>query len=210
MTEMKSETASTRRLLLDYLSREFADIKAPASVSLAFPFEAVIADFRSTEFRLWTTALSQYEEYDRIRSEAEVRSAITPPLLALGITIAARYSLWIGLGLSVAFCVLPWQAMRLRQRGGELLANAIHQGVVGIPQIEEIVANLKSRNLEEDAEGSWLGATITALMQRGLFDQADAMITEIITRETVAIRHSAADFIEPYSAEAAQQLRPHP
>lgn len=78
-----------------------------------------------------------FGQYDRIRSEAQLRRAIIPPLLAVIGTLTVKLSPWWFAALP-AIIVLYRQSATLQQKAGGLLADALKVGRVQSPTLEQV------------------------------------------------------------------------
>jgi hypothetical protein len=93
----------------------------------------VIADFPVIRTRLIHRSAVTANEYDRLRAEADFRSAIVPPLLAILCIFVFEVSpLWIL--TAPLLLVLLATARSKRREGGDILADAL--GVVDAPSAE--------------------------------------------------------------------------
>ncbi|TWD75080.1 hypothetical protein FB561_6517 [Kribbella amoyensis] len=78
-----------------------------------------------------------YNDYDRLRSEAELRFSIFIPLIALAVVASALWSVWCLFTLLLP-CILLGQAVRLQARADERVRQALVRGVVKSPTIEAL------------------------------------------------------------------------
>ena len=95
----------------------------------------VIADFPVIRTRLIHTSVDTVNEVDRLSSEAEFRSSIVAPLSLLIGLLAVDTSLW-WLLLWPLFLTLLFAARERRRESGDLLVDALYQGVVTSPSID--------------------------------------------------------------------------
>jgi hypothetical protein len=78
-----------------------------------------------------------FSEFDRLRSEAEFRVGITPPLLTLALVASFVWSWWIALALLVC-PVLVNEGIRRADAAGDLLVDALVLDKVNAPAFERI------------------------------------------------------------------------
>jgi hypothetical protein len=119
-------------------SRDFARQPPDQQYASTVYFE-VIAEMRLIERRLIGERTELYEEADRLRAEAELRSAIAPPLVALAGLVA--YSIgWLGLLafplLALLVAALYEQGQRRLRDRNDLLVDALVLGRVEAPALE--------------------------------------------------------------------------
>lgn len=95
----------------------------------------VITDFPVIRARLLHTSMDTVNEVDRLTSEAEFRSSIVAPLTFLLVLLAVNTSL-IWLLLWPVLLTLLSAARERRREAGDLLVDALRQGVVRSPSID--------------------------------------------------------------------------
>jgi len=78
--EARTRTVSTsaRGLVIEANSRALAKVGVPGSATLMLPLDEVLNSLKFTAPQLAQTAETQYQEYDRARSEAQFRVAVCP------------------------------------------------------------------------------------------------------------------------------------
>ncbi|HYJ22770.1 MAG TPA: hypothetical protein VEW07_12210 [Solirubrobacterales bacterium] len=142
---------------------EVSEKNLPRAASDGGPSEGltqrVITDLRLSKLRLLEKAPEVFEEVDRIESEAEMRLAVVPPLLALIAVLAVRSSiLWLAGLLLVAF--LFQQGIRCRQERGDQIIDAVSVGTVEPPELErlarvfdEVHKDIQQRRVDRQATG---------------------------------------------------------
>lgn len=94
----------------------------------------VIADFPIVRTRLIHKSPDTVAEYDRLRAEADFRSAIVPPLFAILILFVAHVAWLWGLA-TLLLLVLLASARQKRREAGDILADTL--GVVHAPCVED-------------------------------------------------------------------------
>lgn len=93
----------------------------------------VIADFPIIRTRLIHKSPDTVSEYDRLTAEADFRSAIVPPLLAIIVVFVDEVSFLWGLA-GILLLVLLATARQKRREAGDILADTL--GVVEAPCLE--------------------------------------------------------------------------
>lgn len=78
-----------------------------------------------------------FSVYDRLRSEAQFRTAITPPLFAITLSSALIWTGWAALAL-VALPILVTQAIRKGDQASDLLIDAMLIGKATAPAFEQL------------------------------------------------------------------------
>lgn len=94
----------------------------------------VIADFPVVRTRLLHKSPDTVNEYDRLRTEAEFRSAIFLPLFALIVILVVKAS-WLWVFLLVPLSILLGTARAKRRDAGDILADVLGS-VVQAPSVE--------------------------------------------------------------------------
>jgi len=100
----------------------------------------VISDFPVVRARLIHLSAETVNEADRLRAEADFRSAITLPLFALVLLLACVVSAWWLATLPILVTLLM-TARSKRRECGDLMADALAQGVVEAPSVEALKAS---------------------------------------------------------------------
>ncbi len=95
----------------------------------------VISDFPVIRARLIHPSAETVSEVDRLRAEADFRSAIAPPLLALVVLLACAVSAWWLATLPI-LATLLMTARTKRRECGDLMADALARRVVEAPSVE--------------------------------------------------------------------------
>ena len=93
----------------------------------------VIADFPVIRTRLIHRSPDTVSEYDRLRAEADFRSAIVPPLIAIAGLFAWKVSAWWILSWPLLLTLLLTAQVR-RREAGDILADVL--GIVDAPSAE--------------------------------------------------------------------------
>jgi hypothetical protein len=95
----------------------------------------LIADFPLVRARLLHQSVDTVSEIDRLRAEAEFRSAIFLPLLALVGVLVCSVSAWWLFVAPLMLTLIATAGVR-RRDAGDLMADALVQGVVKAPSVE--------------------------------------------------------------------------
>ena len=117
-------------------------------------FSQVITELRLVERRLIGDQVELHSEIDRLRSEAELRTAIAPPMTALVIFLTLSSSLWWGPALLVPAALYVQGQLRMRERNDSLV-DALLLGRVEAPALERLrlasedQANARRRHASE-------------------------------------------------------------
>ncbi|MET9275611.1 hypothetical protein [Kribbella sp. NPDC003557] len=107
-----------------------------------------LAEIELAALRLSKELPEQYQQYDRIKSEGELRTSIAPALAAVGFGVSL-YAVNVPIGVAVAlvgFCValtISSQGHALRLEAESLIATAIYLKWTGTPTVDAISADLK-------------------------------------------------------------------
>lgn len=148
-----SPSPRTRALVRSMIQERFSEI-SPVMPQFV-PDRIVLDEFELAEIRLLQEAPDQYQSYDRLRAEAEFRSSVWVPALALVILIGFSLPLVPGaaflvLGVCVS-AVLAVQGHKLRGRAEEYMASALYFGFTSTPMLAAL-----ERQMREDVDESSL------------------------------------------------------
>lgn len=130
---------------------------------MMYPIETLSSNIRFSAAQLATTAPTQYQEYDCLRSEVEVRVAVAPPLVALAIVLTVRPRGVALVGTILVSALLLLQAAKNTRAVSNILANAAYLEQLKIPSLEGLAAELEKLDPKPQTTGAWLGAMIIAL-----------------------------------------------
>jgi hypothetical protein len=167
-------TPTIRTPILDAVAAMYASIGARSGAHFSFPTEAVYARLESTALQLSQSAPEQYQEFDRLRSEAELRSGIIPPLLVWTVLLSTTIVWWLAVPFIVALGVLGWQAHRARRSARLLVATAIYHGTTLDPLMSAMNRQLSELpRSREPTSGEWTALTVVALERLGEYDAAE-------------------------------------
>jgi hypothetical protein len=117
-----------------YVERKKAGIRFGKAKEAPGPTVAdVIADFPIVRTRLIHKSPDTVSEYDRLRAEADFRSAIVPPLFAIIVLFALEVS-WHWALMTGLLLILLITARQKRREAGDILADTL--GIVDAPCVE--------------------------------------------------------------------------
>jgi hypothetical protein len=139
--------------------------------------DSVVRQLDRIARRLRSDEKDLYDEFDRLRSEAELREALTPAVAALAVALAVTWDLrWL---LLILLCLaLLWQALERRASADRVVLDAILVKKVKAPALERIeqrglaLANVAHVEEHQDGVGSEIGASGAVrpwLRPRGVF-----------------------------------------
>lgn len=161
----------------DAINRALVASKAPVHISSCVPREPML-ELTHHAHQLWQNHPARYEEYDRLRTEWELRRAICPPLALLGGLLLLPNLLFFVLLLG-ALAVLLRRARQIRELMYSLLASSLSIGLLEIPAIRILQDELSLRtDIESDAE--WAVAALGAFCRRGFDEEAEAMRDKLV------------------------------
>src|SRR6266702_503524 len=133
---------SARGLVMEANSRELAKVVVPGTAAMMFPLEEFLSSLAFTAPQLSQTAEAQYQEYDRVRSEAQFRVAVVPPIIALAAVLPFNGKPWILIAAIFAGLILLLQAVGQGLQSMDILANAAYLGYVTVPMVQSITEYL--------------------------------------------------------------------
>jgi hypothetical protein len=172
-------SVSARGLVIDASMTALVRAKVPAGAAMVFPIDYAIDSLPYSAPQLSQAAATQYQEYDRLKSEAEFRVAIVPPLIAIGAVAPINAKAWVLVGLAVSALVLLMQAVRQVRASNDILANAAFLEHISMPSVQSVVEYLKELDDLPRKEGEWAAAIILGLQRRGHFEEAESATYEL-------------------------------
>lgn len=105
-------------------------------------FRRVIDDIPLISGRMRELAKERFDEFDKLRSEAEFREALTPAVFLLTVALSYRWSLWWAF-LLLFVLWLQREAYRLRLQANSVAMEAVMSGRSGIyPPRDELASHL--------------------------------------------------------------------
>src|SRR6185312_12862537 len=144
-----------------------------------FPLDDIHRNLRHTAGQLCVASPLQYQEYDRLRAEAEFRVAVVPPLIAL--SVVAPF-LWTGPAVLLSVLggmVLLRQAKVQARAANDLLATAAYATQIRIPVLHSVVDYIRDGySSKPRTEGEWVGAVFLALVRLGQTEAAERFAEE--------------------------------
>jgi hypothetical protein len=159
----------------------YAKTGAPGGAHFCFPQDYLSDELNAMALQLKHRAPDLYDEYDRLRGEADFRGGIVAPVIGLGAVLASMVT-WMLLPVVVyVAAALAWQSHKVGAASVELVAMSLYLGNISAPILESLAEELGGMRLPKNAGiGTWAGATIVALERFGQFDAADASIDETL------------------------------
>jgi hypothetical protein len=91
--------------------------------------QVLLGDFRRIEAKLRVASADIYGDYDRLRSEGELRINMAPAVAALSVVLGIQLSLWFLVGVFVAI-MLFWQGTLRFKAATDLAYQALMAGVI--------------------------------------------------------------------------------
>lgn len=206
---LASSPPSVRGPIIDAVASAYGRIGARSSAHFTFPVEAVTEKIETLAMQLSRSAPDQYQEYDRLSSEVELRRAIVPPLLVIG-GLATWDGPWWALPLSVVVAgVLIRQAFIAERRARELVANSIYLGTVEVPVLNAVIGRIESLHLSAaESQGTWVGATTVALWQVSEYEFAEDAAHEAVLSDGAPsqVVDDMLDFVALHETELGDAL----
>ena len=192
-------------LVMDYVTSSFTVLGAPGSAVMMFPFEMAEDRLSRSAGQLSQTAPSQYQEYDRLQAEAELRTAVVPPLLVISFLLPFPHRWAYVLGVSLASCVLLTQSVSLVRKSNDMLATAALMGFLVVPEVKSIASFVSELKTKNDGDLDWTAAIISGLDHGGFFDEKDNMLvkcTNLDSKEDIlSLRKGLASIDESLASD---------
>lgn len=137
---MLDPTREENRFFLELSEDDREKYKLHRALSSALQL-AVTNDHEALITRMQIERETLYNDYDRLRSEAELRFSIATPLVLLVLTATLQWST-LALFALVLPAILLAQAVRIQARADERVRQALITGVIRSPTIEQLMASL--------------------------------------------------------------------
>lgn len=149
---MRLAVRMARRRQMQFIDLELDALKGRPAPNLVnsqgeadFLREVILREGEATRTRLLVKNAELFSKIDRLRSEADLRSALVLPLAAVGVAIVGRAAheimgLWVFLGLFSASFALYLDAQHKRRASDDALAEALAIGEVETPTISRLRA----------------------------------------------------------------------
>lgn len=204
---LRGESPDIRGLILNYIAGQYARAGAPSGASLDFPLELVLERLDVSAMQLWEDSAEQYQEIDRLRSEAELRFGLILPLGILGGVVCAGTSWWnVPFVLLLLFFVLR-QAVSSRLRAREMVATLAYLNQVEVPIVAGAIEVAKElvKDVEDPSRVTWVGAMAGGLSAIGEFEASQAIVEEAISGG-IDVREPYFHAIEDVVAEWVPEL----
>ena len=201
----RTVSTSARGLVMEANSRALAQAGVPGSATLMFPLDEVIKSLPFTAPQLSQTAPTQYQEYDRARSEVDFRVGVVPPIVVLAAVLPIEVKPWILIGVAFAGLILLLQAVGQARHSMDILANAAYLGYVTVPMIKSVTEYLSGLTETPEQDGQWMGAIVYGLWRGGYYEESDAMMHELAELNEHD-RHVLREYLGDHEPELAEQL----
>jgi hypothetical protein len=178
-----------------------------------FPDYLVFGNLKFSAAQLTATAATQYQEYDRLHSEVEFRTAIAPALVVLALVMPmGEMRLGVVVAAVLAALVLLMQAAKSKRASYALLASAVYLGYVDPPIVKSVVAELGRLDPKPTSVGAWIGAMVIALNRLGQYAGANSVVEDVagldnefdISQVKEALEGS--DYAEEFARRSAQYI----
>ncbi|MFJ8202231.1 MULTISPECIES: hypothetical protein [Micromonospora] len=147
---------------------------------MTYPLDWAITSLRYAGPHLAVTAPVLYQDYDRLKAEAELRLAIVPPLFFMSVLAPLNGKLWVVSAVALACIVLLGQAVAQTRAANNVLANAAYIEQVTIPAVKAVADYLAALHPKPNSDGAWIGAMLVAMHHRALFDEAGWLEEELL------------------------------
>ena len=125
------------------------------------------------------TAPVQYQDYDRLKSEVELRMALMAPLSVVGFILATRVNLLIILGVLVVVATFAIQSVKYTRQRYDLLANAAYLDLIKLTAVDGTISSISRLDPQPKTNGQWIAALIAGLERQGLYDESGHAMSEI-------------------------------
>lgn len=171
-------TSAGRGLIIDAVQSRLSRSGVPGSASLLYPFESLLDNLQVNSSQLASTAPLQYQEYDRLNAEIELRLAVTPALVALASVIPLPSRVVPVAIASFVAVVLLTQAAKNVRDANDLIATAAYLEHLKLPALEGIASELDKLVDKPSTKGSWIAAMVLALNRIGQFEESRSLLEE--------------------------------
>ncbi|MEV0071521.1 hypothetical protein [Amycolatopsis sp. NPDC050768] len=172
-------TISSRSLLVDAISSNLTKTGMPGGAAMIFPIDVALGALQYGSARLPQSAPLLYQEYDRLRSEVELRVAIAPGLVCLATVLPfGSRPLIVSLAAMIGIVILIQAAQKYRLSHG-ILANCYYQKYVDFPIVEALQESIALLDPKPKSEATWMAAMVSILFNRGFFDEASTCLGDM-------------------------------
>ena len=182
-----------RGLILEYIMTTLTKAGATSGASLVFPFDSVMDSLERSSAQLFQAAPTQYQEYDRLKAEAEFRLGVVPPLVVLACELPISGRALVIVAAIIGCTILLAQSANQSRRARDFSATAAYLGYVSILQVQSVAEFLMALDPKPESDGQWMGAIIVGLSWRGFFSESDAALRELTEFEA---RGEARDYLQ--------------
>lgn len=194
-------------MIIDTIQQKLTSAGAATGSVFLFPDDSAKTALSDSAPQLAHSASILYERYDRVRSEAELRTAVSPPLLAFALAFPARQHALAILASIVAGAVLLTQAVQKTREANGLLSNYFYLGYIEVPvlsTVESALAHHSSGSIL--SEGRSAGIIASALFNRGYFEAGENALQSIIEEELDFQKESDGD-LQSYISDVSNVLK---
>ncbi|GAA1398449.1 hypothetical protein ACFQZ4_52585 [Catellatospora coxensis] len=188
---------TARGFIFDAQLNAFTKVGVPGVAAMHYPVRHTISTLEHSAAQLAITAPVLYQEYDRLRSEAEFRIGCTPPIVCLAIVAPLNHKMWLVAAVGAGCLVLVLQAIRQTRSAADILANAAYLGHISFQAVDGLVDAVQRVQPTPTTDGAWIAAIIVAMDRRAQFEEREVVIGEL------------AEFNPTTLSEALEYLRDH-
>ncbi len=169
---------------------------------MMFPIEYVIAGLAPCAVQLSQSAPVQYQEYDRLRAEAELRMAVAPPLVILVVLLPVSAGPWLIVAGTVSALVLLLQAARNVRASYDLLAHSANLDYLEVPLIKSVAAALEKIDPKPTSRGEWIAAIIVGLEELGFYDEWQSTLDEAAELDQPEDREAVLRYLQKFGSDS--------
>ena len=199
-------TQATRSAVFDYIRTTLTKgTSMPGSAIFAYPSEMMLGRLKYCASQLSESAATQYQEYDRYRSEADFRVAVVPPLFCLSFVVPIHGRGWVIAAGAIIGAVLLCQAVSQTKAANEVLANSIYSGHISIPGVQALADHLAILDPKPENTGSWMAEIGRSLFFLGEFMEAEEALWSFAEAEANEI-DEALEYLNYHEPKLARLL----
>ncbi|MCA1602438.1 MAG: hypothetical protein LC776_12610 [Acidobacteria bacterium] len=209
-------SVTARGLLFDAVRNRLSKAGVPGHATLAFPYEAAVHALPHTAAQLSQTAPVVYQEYDRpvvyqeydrLRAEADLRLAVSIPLIVLALASPLNWKIAVVTASVVVAIVLLLQAVDKLRESHDILANSAYLDYIVIPIVESVAGALGELDKRPASGGQWIGAIVVALEHKGFFEEADMALDDALGLNQQEEREEVEKYLSENSSQLAKRWR---
>jgi hypothetical protein len=196
---------TARSLLLDAVKSRLSKAGISGTAALMFPYEAAIDALPHSAAQLSQTAPIVYQEYDRLRAEADLRLAVPIPLIALASSIQISGKVGVVAASVAVATVLLLRAIDNLRSANDILANSAYLNYVSIPIVESVAEAVGALDTTPVSDGQWIGAIIVSLSDKGFFEELDMAFDEALELDQSKDRKEVRQYLGEHSPDLAER-----